>query len=108
MITLNRVSKAHYEVTVDGSRWSVTKISATQWGVARDAKVVDVVSGFRVARDLVESTVIADQHARQDAAAEGTALPCYDTSCLTAQGAECTCSCRGAGHGLAYAGLVKF
>jgi len=108
MITLTRTSVHHYEAKINGSRWSVTKIASGQWGVARDLTVVDVVSGFRVARDLVESTVIAEQNTAQDAATEAGHVACYNLACLTAEGPECTCTCVGAGHGLAFTGLVKF
>lgn len=108
MITLTRTAHQHYTATVGGSRWSVNTVGAT-WYVARDGEIVGETDGFRTARDLVESTVISEQNAAQDAAVEAGQVPCYDVSCLAATGPDCVCGCGGAGHGLLYAGtLLKF
>jgi len=108
-VTFNRTAPKHYTATVDGSRWSINAIGST-WYVARDGKLADeTFTGFRAARDFVESTVTAEQNAAQDAAVEAGGVPCYNVECLAATGPVCVCGCGGAGHGLLYAGtLLKF
>jgi hypothetical protein len=108
MITFHRTGTKSYETKIDGQRWSINELGGT-WYVVRDGEIVFETDGFRSARDFVEATVVAEQNAAQDAAADAGMVPCYNMECLAATGPVCVCGCGGAGHGMVYAGtLVKF
>ena len=107
MITLHRtVHTNHSETVVGGSRFSVDKIDGVYY-VARDGELFGTFATYAEVLDAINSTVISEQHARQNKVIETGQHQCHDLSCLFARGPECVCGCLGAGHGLGYT-EIKF